>query len=167
MKRRKYGLSFIELIIALGLLAFLIFSIALLIPLSHTRTQSISDKDTAYNLADAMLEKIRALGFDDIIEGKTYNGCDPANKGTYYQYPPVPYPKTSVTAYYPQSNSTAIIARSTNYTFSVLASLDVDKSGNEIRDLKKVKVTVSWKKKDATGGSQDCSITLSSKMLRR
>lgn len=166
MKKRS-GLSFLELMIALGLLAFLVFSIAILIPLSHARTQSTADKNTAYNLADSMMEKIRALGFADIVENRSFNGQAPRNQGTYYQYPPAPYPRASMTTYYPSHNGGNLMSRTIDYTYSVSAAFDREKDGSEIRDIKKVTVTVYWKRPDDAGQAEHCSVTLSSLMLRR
>lgn len=160
------GLSFMELMIGLGLLAFIVFSIGILIPLSQVRIKNVTDRDTAYSLADNMLENIRALGFNDIITDKTYSGERPANEGTYYQYPPPPYPSTVVTNYYPGQHNT-IISRQVEYKFTVTATPAKDKSGAEIGNLKKVVVSVFWRQRNKTGDFEDCSITLSSNIIKR
>lgn len=156
-----------EVMIALGILSFVIFSIGVLIPLSQVRVQSGTDRDVAYTLADNMIESVRALGFDDIMENRTYSGTMPAaNPGTYYQYPPRPYPSVTVTNYYPGQRNT-VISHDVQYSYSVRADFARNKSGDIIPNLKTLVVTVSWHQADWAGKGNERSITISSRIIKR
>ncbi|MDQ7823091.1 MAG: hypothetical protein RDV48_09885 [Candidatus Eremiobacteraeota bacterium] len=171
----KKGISLLEIIIAMGILAFMIFSIGVLIPLSQTRSFNYSNRETALSLAENMLEKIKALNFSDIVNDATYDGelgMDPANKGTYYQYPPAPYPSTSVDIYYPGPQSSGVLCHTIRYYLKVNSCFDTDANGIPLETLKKVTVKVTWNQPAFSGGSeggklQNRSITLSSKVLER
>lgn len=161
------GITFMELMISLGVLSFIIFSICVLLALSQLRVHTVTDRDVAYTLADNMIESIRTLGFSDITPDITFSGGPPENEGTYYQFPPEPYPRIALTNYYPGTHGTAIISRSVEYTFTVRATRESDKSGDEIGNLKKVVVTVKWNEIKASGRSEEASIVLSSRILKR
>lgn len=168
----KRGISFIELIIAIGILTIVIFSVGILIPLSQVYSFKNTNRATALTLANNIMEKIRALNFQDIDTYNVYYGShDPPipayNEGTYYRFPPRPYPSTTVEIYYPGPKSTSILCHSVIYSFNISASFDRNKDGNEIEGLKKVDITVIWNEPGKlTEGSQS-SVKLSSKIIKR
>jgi hypothetical protein len=161
--------------IALGIFAIVIFSVGVLIPLSQVRSFNSTNRETALTVADNLMERIRALNFEDVVVDSTYDGgmgIEPANKGTYYQYPPKPYPSTSIEIFYPGPQSSAVLSHRVQYFFNVTASYDVDEDGQPIKSLKKVIIVVTWNQsvtsgQTSGGNRQNCAVTLSSKILER
>jgi len=173
------GLTFLEVIIAMGIFSFVIFSIAVLIPLSQINTFRNTNKTTALTLADNMMEKIRALNYDDIEVNVDYKGSGlldhepstPAcNEDTYYQFPPPPYPSTKVDIYYPGKGSSEVLCHSVVFTYDVFACYDKDENNMKIENLKKVTIIIKWLEPGRVSQSrkdEKISITLSSKILKR
>jgi|GEM_PF-1088285 len=169
---KKRGVSFLEAVIALGILSLVIFSAGILIPLAQTYSFKNTNRTTALTLANNMMEKIRAVNFEDVDTDSEYRGSInppvPAfNEGMYYRYPPHPYPSTAVDIYYPGPGSTSILCHNVIYSFDVSASLDRDKKGNTMENLKKVDITVRWNEPGRLTGDLKSSVTLSSKIIKR
>jgi len=169
---KKRGVSFLEAIIAIGILSLVIFSAGILIPLAQTYSFKSTNRATALTLANSLMEKMRAINFDDIDTDKFYRGSlnppVPAlNEGMYYRYPPHPYPSTAIDIYYPGPGSTSILCHTVIYSFDVSASFDRDKKGDKIENLKKVDITVRWNEPGRLTGDLKSSVTLSSKIIKR
>ncbi|MHC9537895.1 MAG: hypothetical protein AB9903_00095 [Vulcanimicrobiota bacterium] len=177
MKNR--GLTFLEVIIAMGIFSFIIFSIGVLIPLAQVNTFRNTNQTTAFTLADNMMEKIRALNYDDIEINADYKGSGlldqesptPAcNEDTYYQFPPRPYPGTTVEIYYPGKGNNEVLCHSVVFTYDIFACYDKDENGINIENLKKVTIIVKWLEPGRISHSrkeEKSSVTLSSKILKR
>ncbi len=169
---KKRGISFIEVIIAIGIFTFIIFSVGILIPLAQVYSFQNTNRATALTLANNMMEKIRALNFQDVDTDTTYYGSyDPPvsayNDGTYYRYPPRPYPSTTVDIYYPGPKSTSVLCHTVVYRFDVSASFDRYKNGDVIDGLKKVDIKVTWEEPGKLTGNAKSSVVLSSKIIKR
>jgi len=175
---RKRGITFLELIIAMGIFTFVVFSVGILIPFAQINSFRNTNRTTALTLADNMMEKIRALNYDDIEINVHYNGSTtgsdspvkPANEGTYYQYPPLPYPSSTVEISYPGQGGGDVLCHSVVFAYDVFACYDRDETGVDIESLKKVTITVKWLEPGRSSHSREeekSSVTLSSKVLKR
>jgi len=172
------GITFLELIIAMGIFTFVVFSVGILIPLSQVNSFRNTNRTTALTLADNMMEKIRAINYDDIEINVHYKGSTtgsesptrPANEGTYYQYPPLPYPSSTVEICYPGQGGGDVISHSVVFEYNVFACYDRDENGIDIESLKKITIDVKWLEPGRMSTSREeekSNVTLSSKVLKR
>jgi len=151
--KRAYGFTILETVIAMLVLAFLIFSIGILIPLAQTRIKSTAQRDVAYTVADAVLEQMQTVYWERIKKNSTFIGSrhifnESASEDLYdipvNGYPPPPYPAVSSSFYSVErhSGSTFIVPNLTRYVIVVRSIY----SGSD-EDLVNVGVDVYWTEK--------------------
>lgn len=165
--RDRGGFSILEVMIAMMLLALILFSLGLLIPISQVRVRNTANHDMAFTLAENIMEKIRGLPWENIEKNRVFRGYipDPAvtdGMGTQI-YPPEPYPSLM---YDFRSGDTALVTttRSVPYVCTVKSIYD-SHFGTE--DLLDVTVQVNWTEPTGSGGSAEKSVSLSSRICRR
>lgn len=159
------GFTLAEMVVSMVLLLLIIFSLGLLIPYSKVRMHSTIDRDMAYMLADNMIERIRVLSFDDINVNDRFDGGAPDNEGTYYQYPPTPYPRTVAIVRYPSPLRNDVVSHEMEYRFIVNASYE--ESEEKTPYLKRVTVEVRWTESSTPAGSGERKAVLSSRIFKR
>jgi type II secretory pathway pseudopilin PulG len=161
---RAKGFTLLEIIVAFILLLMLLFSLGVLIPLAQVRVKNTANRDVAMTLADNMLERIRAIKFDEVraalYEGDKISPDPAANDGVNSpdRYPPLPYPTTTTYQSYPSAETMRIMAHQVDYFFNVDVKLD-----NNNPDLKTVSVSVIWRE---AGRSDKAGIKVSTKIFR-
>jgi type II secretory pathway pseudopilin PulG len=154
---RAYGFTILETVIAMLILAFLIFSIGILIPLAQTRIKSTAQKDMAYTIADAVLEQMQTVYWERIKKNSTFIGSrhifnESAAEDLYDipvdGYPPPPYPAVSSSFYSVerQGGSTFLMPNLTKYVIVVRSIY----SGTD-EELVNVGVDVYWTEKTTSG----------------
>jgi Tfp pilus assembly protein PilV len=166
--RRSEGFTLIEVVVSLCILILLLFSFGYLIFLSSVNIRSSAHHSTAVNLAENMMERIRALKWADVEKGVTYDGlkeppASSANTGASNQFPPTPYPRASYVNYYTSSTSRAQVSHETNYSFIVRTYYDPDYPATQ--DLLFVIIDVYWRESSSAGGSFMRKVSLSSELI--
>jgi Tfp pilus assembly protein PilV len=166
--RKGRGFTLIEVVVSLCILILLLFSFGYLIFLSSVKMRSSAHHSTAVNLAENMMERIRALKWNEVEKEVTYNGLaspsqPPVNAGAANQFPPTPYPQTSYVNYYTSSSSGAQVSHVTSYSFIVRTYYDPDYPTSQ--DLLYVAIDVCWKESSGSGGSFTRKVSLVSELI--
>jgi type II secretory pathway pseudopilin PulG len=141
VKRR--GFSLLEASFGLSLLAIVLFVVMALIPRSSMIVRNTGYEQAGEQMAERMLEQVRGFSRADVDTSKLYDGRVPVpalSPGQPRQYPPAPYPTTTVTM---QTNGETA---SVDYTFAVEAS-DVAAGPRPAPSaaMRRVTVWVYWK----------------------
>jgi prepilin-type N-terminal cleavage/methylation domain-containing protein len=171
--RGAKGFTLLEVTVALLILAFILFSLGVLIPLSQVRIRNTSHKDRALMIAEDMIGITRALNWDHIIVPAQYSGTPPftppfLDGGGHQIFPPLPYPSIEC-SFDTADQAGKINTHTIAYTIDVKTEEvpDPDNATVMANDLKKVIITVKWRESTGAGGSALKEITLSSTIYRR
>ncbi|MDQ7822569.1 MAG: hypothetical protein RDV48_07205 [Candidatus Eremiobacteraeota bacterium] len=150
------------MMVALLLLALLIFSIGVLIPFSQLHMRQTTHRDMAYTYADILLNTVCGMNSGDIVPGTTFSG-QPAHSGP-SQFPPWPYPSVTHVSEYPSTDTAKSLTHTTEYFFTVTAAQE-----SPIKPkVYVVTVNVSWREHGAKESeAQEKTITVSSKVTRK
>jgi prepilin-type N-terminal cleavage/methylation domain-containing protein len=171
--RGKKGFTLIEITVALLILAFILFSLGVLIPLSQVRIRNTAHRDMALALAEDVIGKIRALNWEDIPFQEFI-----ADKGDAFImkppvigvqiFPPEPYPSKEC-SFDSTDQGGGVTTHTVTYLYRVTVepANDPDAPAVLAEDLKKVTVVISWEESSGSGGSEHKKVTLQSTLYRR
>jgi prepilin-type N-terminal cleavage/methylation domain-containing protein len=172
MKRAR-GFSLLEVTIALLLLSLVLFSLAVLIPMSQVRLRNTAHQEMAVTLAEDMLGKIRALNWSDIPAvttlpaGKTVSNGesgDPAHTYGAVSFPPPPYPSQT---YSFDSRENTASSNDTKHTVIYYYAVTAEKTSDSNPDLVIITVSITWKEAQGSGGSLERHVTLTTMVYRK
>jgi len=92
MKTMKKGFSLLEVVVAVALLAGVLFSVGVLIPRAVMHMRNYGYQARGVELAEQLMEEIRGLDAPDIVSG-TYDGSNTSGRNiAARRFPPTPYP---------------------------------------------------------------------------
>lgn len=143
VRSSKKGFSLAEIVVAMLILVLLLFSFGYLLFLSSVRTRAISSKTTAQTLAEDLITRIESLQWNSIEKRCLFDGLNgekPIKMGQPDQFPPSPYPHTTINNNY--YNNDVDISHDTEYFFTVSSCYDPEFPTTE--NLLYVAVNVYW-----------------------